>query len=596
MESHPVHGRTLIIGESSRWRSAIPLEDLDPGLGKLVRIDSKRIALFRVGDRVFATDNQCPHEGYPLSDGSLQDGVLTCNWHNWKFTLETGTCIFGGEDVRVYPTEIRDGVVFVDIKDPPSSKTIPRRRNSLIAAVEDMDTSRIARDVLRLIQMDVKPEDILFDAATYGAKHAEYGWNHALAVVTDCSRMIPGLSGMELGLPLTQAFRAVSEENLRQPPRPHSGPVGVEKYATTNDIFDAIRDNVEAGRLDDAEGLFRGAIEAGVPTNELARCLYGLATDHFLAFGHALIYVSKAFEMANCLGDRVIPAVFPALIPEIGYATREDLLPYMRATMRSMNGALAELPELVAKQTDPAAGFDEHRFRAVLLDGNQEETFLATHEALGRGVRVDRILDATVLAASERLLRFDPKKDWMTDKDYGWLDVTHNLTYANAVRKACRAMLNPDTLRSVYFATWFVNRTKKLDAAKENQVPLGNPDDPSISMESLDRAIQDHDLEKVVSVTRHLSRGKAGPKEVGNHLVRTSLKDRASVQIFVDHLIKTSMAAAEETLGLGRHPDAWLPLAATARFVAADRRERGIDRQVTLAMDFVYRGKPSETV
>src|SRR4051812_43651097 len=44
----------------------------------------------------------CPHEGYPLSQGVVRDGVLTCKWHNWKFDLATGECRFGGESARRY--------------------------------------------------------------------------------------------------------------------------------------------------------------------------------------------------------------------------------------------------------------------------------------------------------------------------------------------------------------------------------------------------------------------------------------------------------------------------------------------------------------
>ncbi|MFL5239337.1 MAG: Rieske (2Fe-2S) protein, partial [Rhizomicrobium sp.] len=31
---------------------------------------------------MFAIANRCPHEGYPLSEGTLSPGcLLTCNWH-----------------------------------------------------------------------------------------------------------------------------------------------------------------------------------------------------------------------------------------------------------------------------------------------------------------------------------------------------------------------------------------------------------------------------------------------------------------------------------------------------------------------------------
>jgi nitrite reductase/ring-hydroxylating ferredoxin subunit len=50
---------------------------------------------------------RCPHEGYPLAAGQVSPGdcVLTCNWHNWKFRLDTGECLIGGDHVRGYPDQ-----------------------------------------------------------------------------------------------------------------------------------------------------------------------------------------------------------------------------------------------------------------------------------------------------------------------------------------------------------------------------------------------------------------------------------------------------------------------------------------------------------
>jgi nitrite reductase/ring-hydroxylating ferredoxin subunit len=39
------------------------------------------------GGRVFALDNRCPHTGFPLDRGSVEDGILTCHWHHARFDL-----------------------------------------------------------------------------------------------------------------------------------------------------------------------------------------------------------------------------------------------------------------------------------------------------------------------------------------------------------------------------------------------------------------------------------------------------------------------------------------------------------------------------
>src|SRR5256886_8065348 len=64
--------------------------------------------------RVFALDNRCPHMGFPLERGSVEDGILTCHWHHARFDLESG-CTFDlwADDVPICPVEVRDGDVWV---------------------------------------------------------------------------------------------------------------------------------------------------------------------------------------------------------------------------------------------------------------------------------------------------------------------------------------------------------------------------------------------------------------------------------------------------------------------------------------------------
>ena len=63
--------------------------------GRLVVHGSHRpILVIYDRGRVFALDNRCPHMGFPLERGSVEDGILTCHWHHARFDLESG-CTFG---------------------------------------------------------------------------------------------------------------------------------------------------------------------------------------------------------------------------------------------------------------------------------------------------------------------------------------------------------------------------------------------------------------------------------------------------------------------------------------------------------------------
>ena len=83
------------------WARAIAVDALKRKGRAVVRLRGKQIVLFDTADGVYACNNRCPHEGYPLREGALDGGcLLTCNWHNWKFDLKTGANLYGGDRLR----------------------------------------------------------------------------------------------------------------------------------------------------------------------------------------------------------------------------------------------------------------------------------------------------------------------------------------------------------------------------------------------------------------------------------------------------------------------------------------------------------------
>jgi nitrite reductase/ring-hydroxylating ferredoxin subunit len=68
--------------------------------------DHRPILVIYDRGRVFALDNRCPHMGFPLERGSIEDGILTCHWHHARFDLESG-CTFDlwADDVPTFPID-----------------------------------------------------------------------------------------------------------------------------------------------------------------------------------------------------------------------------------------------------------------------------------------------------------------------------------------------------------------------------------------------------------------------------------------------------------------------------------------------------------
>ena len=61
------------------WVKVASVSDIAPGEAMAVRPgdEGRSLALFNVEGRIYATDNQCPHMGYPLTRGYVRNGVLT---------------------------------------------------------------------------------------------------------------------------------------------------------------------------------------------------------------------------------------------------------------------------------------------------------------------------------------------------------------------------------------------------------------------------------------------------------------------------------------------------------------------------------------
>src|SRR5262245_64721025 len=110
----------------------VKLDDLGLGSLRLVRAGARRLCLVRTDDGVFALDHACPHEGYGLTQGTLDGNLLTCAWHNWKFRVDDGACVLGEEDVRTHPVSVAvDGSLGVAIDDPDPADLRPRLMASL---------------------------------------------------------------------------------------------------------------------------------------------------------------------------------------------------------------------------------------------------------------------------------------------------------------------------------------------------------------------------------------------------------------------------------------------------------------------------------
>jgi nitrite reductase/ring-hydroxylating ferredoxin subunit len=512
-----------------------PLETLLEKGRHLFKAEGKQIAVFAGDGGVFACNNRCPHEGYPLMEGSLtQDCVLTCNWHNWKFDLASGETLVGGDRLRRYPVEIVDGEVFVDIADPPAEEVAAAALDALRDSFRRHEYTRMAREISRLQKAGADPLEALRAAFAWTADRFEFGATHAQGGAADwlALRESYAESETERLVPLVEIVGHLAWDSLREPAWPF--PEGRHPYDAAA-LVAAIEAEDEAA----AVALLRGALAAGLGYRDLEEPLAEAALAHYNDFGHSLIYVQKTGELIDRLGPASGEPLLLSLVRSLVYATREDLIPEFRAYA----------PALAAWD---GAGKDAVAAEDLLG--------LPVSKVLARVARSSgdprALYDALIGAAAWQFLHFDMRLMAAVDKpvshNVNWLDFTHAITFGHAVRVLCGRYprLWPQGLLQI---ACFVGRNAGFVDRQVDETPWRVADGRAFLDAALKGLLDHEQQEYIVSI----------------------------------HLVKLLSAVRSEVAAA---PDApWAPtlLAAVNRFLNEPLRRKHPLRVARQAMDFV---------
>ena len=75
----------------SEFTTVAKIGDIPEGSGKTCVVGEKLVAVFNLGGSYHAINDLCPHMGASLADGQLEDDVVACPWHAWRFRVTDGT-------------------------------------------------------------------------------------------------------------------------------------------------------------------------------------------------------------------------------------------------------------------------------------------------------------------------------------------------------------------------------------------------------------------------------------------------------------------------------------------------------------------------
>lgn len=562
--------------------------------------EGRRFACVFRGGEVHALDDRCPHQGYPLSEGTLRGGVLTCPWHNWKFDITSGACTFGGEAVRRYATRIDGGRVLLN-RAVDTAAEVRRLVAGLREAILRDDPERALREGLRLGALPLHRAEsglgtlyLAFELlAKDGAERAEHGFDHGLALLADLCTWV------ERGwVPPEEAFvvaaHAIGQSSARLGPRGKGvgrarGSSPLARIADfEHDEPVKVSEALAAERRDEAEARMRELVQVRGAAGA-RRALLPFVAQHLHDYGHGAIFFAKALELAGRF-SAAADEVLAASTVHLAWATAETNLPPFAAT-RAALARLAELPLPAAGDHAAAEGAgaapldaaERAAFEAEVLAGERSAAE-ATVDRLARGVAPLALLGAIGHAAAVRLARFDAAWEQRLDVDVGVLHVTHAVTFAEAAIALGRGATPREAAQLAVLAAAFVGKLRKADAAAP-PAPQARP-----SGGTLLQAAAARDVEGALAIARELD--AEGRRRAFAELAPFAAFDAAVRPIFTAHMVKT-LEALHRLEAADPEPDGAY-LAALLTTIVPVRRELPVRRMAAVARKFMCDGRPPE--
>jgi nitrite reductase/ring-hydroxylating ferredoxin subunit len=542
------------------------LDELDGP--KVVSGGRHGIVVFRSNGSVYAVDNRCPHMGFPLHQGSVCDGILTCHWHHARFDLASGgTFDPWADDVRSYETVVEDGVVFVNPQPKPVD-VIARQKKRLRDGLEQNLNLVMVKSVLALLEAGGRTEDIVQITGDFGATYREAGWRSGMTILTAMNNILHELDRDDRGLALYHGAVNVAQDCAGQAPRFQLDPLP-EVDVPLNRIKSWFRQFIEVRDSDGAERALLTAIERGATPAQLSDMLFAAATDHvFLDVGHTLDFVNKGGELLDSIGWEHAGRILPSLISVIAMSRRSEELNSWRHPVdliAMMTPVYERLPALMERQgTGQWDGFDT--LADTLLGDDPRAIMDGIVDAMEQGAALTEISLTLSYAAAVRIAKFH------TSNEFGdWITVLHTFTYCNALHQGLKRAPSPELARGIFHGagSLYLDRFLNMPSARlpENRNADQEPTDPDQLLARL-KDLMDREQrvnESALTVHRYLSLGH-DPARLIATLGHTLLREDAE---FHSYQMLEAGVALSHALRPQRPEAANRVLVAIARYLAA---------------------------
>lgn len=459
------------MSEVSNFVAVTQLETLREDACTVVHANGHTVALFLHEGTVHALDNRCPHMGFPLERGTVQDGILTCHWHHARFDLRSGgTFDPWADDVRTYEVKICNGEVYVNVGTEADARE--HQRNRLQVGLERNLSLVIAKAVL-VLGGDGSPGEYegpvepYRDGLLFGTRFRRRGWGQGLTMHTCFMNLVPRLRANDRPRALYHGLSAVASETAGAAPRfqlrPLPGPTeGLPALKRWFRRFIEVRDS------EGAERCVVSAVRSGAGSQEMADMLFSAVTDHrYIDAGHPADFTNKAFEALDTAGWQYAESTLTSLVPGYAMAERMEESNSWRNPVDLVSILEGAFEELFALDFDLDEDSKSTLYIEELMPVLHGDDAQAIADGLLAALREGRAPLQLALnvsyAAALRVARFH------TSNEFGdWDTALHTFTFANAVAQGMRRAPSKELLRGVFDAAMsiYLDRFLNIPAAR----------------------------------------------------------------------------------------------------------------------------------
>jgi hypothetical protein len=371
--------------------------------------------------------------GFPLAEGTVDEGVLTCHWHHARFELEEGdTFDPWADDVQTFPVEVRDGEVYLDPDPEPTVEPETRWRNRLADGLQEDITLVQAKAVIGIDEHGDGFEQPLETAVEFGTTYRAAGWGRGLTTLSYAADLYPDLGARDRRRAMFTGVRAVADRVAGEAPRFQGYAFGNRDLSKSR-LKSWFRENCEVRDQDGAERTLLTAVET-LPPADVVEILVAAATDHlYMNASHTLDFINSALAALEHLGwdDHARP-VLASVVPTLTDATRSEELSAWRQPVDIASrcfDAHDRLDELVAAGAGETWS-EPDNFVETLLSDDPEAIVESLCDAIAAGATARELTDAVARAATRRVAYFATNNEFND-----WNTVHHTLMYANAAHE-----------------------------------------------------------------------------------------------------------------------------------------------------------------